>query len=96
MVKKSPIQKMKRKSTTMRFLDQLIGEPMTFGSLLESTRLSENFSKVDFAKLLGISVSLLSDIEKGRKSVSAERAAHFARVLGYSEKQYIRLALRAI
>lgn len=94
MTTKAPVRKKKRKSATMKFLDRLIGEPMSFSGLLETTRLCEDLSMVAFAKKLGISVSHLNDIEKGRKFVSAERAAHFAKVLGYSEKQYIRLALQ--
>jgi hypothetical protein len=33
------------------------------------------------------------DIEKGRRTVSAERAAQFARVLGYSVNQFVATAL---
>ncbi len=78
----------------MKFLDSLVGAPMSFARMLESTRLSEESTMVDFAKKLGISVSHLNDIEKGRKFVSPERATHFATVLGYSEEQYIRLSLQ--
>jgi hypothetical protein len=38
----------------------------------------------------------LCDIEKGRKSVSPERASRFARELGYSEEQFVRLALQQL
>jgi len=47
-----------------------------------------------FARSLGISRSHLCDIEKGRKIVSPERAARFAQSLGYSEQQFVRLALQ--
>ena len=36
----------------------------------------------------------LNDIEKGRKAVSPERAARFAKVLGYSEARLVQLALQ--
>src|SRR4030042_1117341 len=35
-------------------------------------------------------------IEKGGKIVSPERAARYARLLGYSEAQFVRLALQAL
>jgi transcriptional regulator with XRE-family HTH domain len=84
---------MKGKSFAARYLQDLVG-PLTFGGMLASTRLSEELTLARFAKKLAISVSHLNDIEKGRKVVSPERAARFARVLGYSEKQYVRLALQ--
>jgi transcriptional regulator with XRE-family HTH domain len=83
-----------KKSETMRFLDKLIGEPETFGSLLEAIRLGDDFSQTDFAKKLKISRSQLCDIEKGRKKVSPERAARYAKILGYSEKSFVELALQ--
>jgi transcriptional regulator with XRE-family HTH domain len=53
-------------------------------------------SQVDFAAHLGISRSHLCDIEKGRKTLSVSRAARFAKTLGYSEAQFVRLALQAL
>ena len=38
----------------------------------------------------------LCDIEKGRKVVSPERAARFARVLGRSAEQFVRLSLQGL
>jgi transcriptional regulator with XRE-family HTH domain len=93
MTTKTP-KKKRRKSAAMKFMDQLIGEPMSFARLIESTRLAEEMSMTAFAERLGISVSHLNDIEKGRKFVSPERAADFAKTLGYSNEQYIRLALQ--
>lgn len=78
----------------MRFLDKLIGEPETFGGLLEAIRLSDEQSQVDFAKKLKISRSQLCDLEKGRKKVSPERAARYAKILGYSERSFVELALQ--
>ena len=84
----------KGRSDAVKFLENLTGGPLTFSSMLESTRLSEELTMAQFAKKLGISVSHLNDIEKGRKAVSPERASRFARILGYSEKQYVKLALQ--
>lgn len=87
-------KKIKPKSATMEFLDDLIGEPMTLGNLLESIRLCEELPQTEFAKRLGISKSYLCDIEKGRKFVSAKKAQEYAKVLGYSIAQFVRLALQ--
>jgi len=86
----------KEKSEAMKFLEDMAGRPLTLGGLLESIRLSEEMSQAVFAKKLGISASHLCDIEKGRKVVSPERAARFAKVLGRSQQQFVRLALQEL
>jgi len=83
-----------KKSEAMRFLDKLIGEPESFGGLLEAIRVSEETSQVAFAKKLAVTRAQLCDIEKGRKKVSPERAARFAKILGHSEKSFVELALQ--
>jgi transcriptional regulator with XRE-family HTH domain len=85
-----------KKSKAMQLLDSLIGRPLTLNSLIESLRLSEEESQASFARRLKISPSHLCDIEKGRKLISPGRAARFARILGYSEEQFVRLSLQAI
>src|SRR2546428_561271 len=82
-----------KKSETMKFLEETAGRPLTLGGLLESIRLSEEMSQIAFAKKLKASASHLCDIEKGRKVVSPERAARFARILGRSSEQFVRLSL---
>ncbi|MFH1223211.1 MAG: helix-turn-helix transcriptional regulator [Pseudomonadota bacterium] len=84
------------KSPAIRYLERITGGPLTFARLMESMRLCEEMSQSAFAKLLGISKSHLCDIEKGRKSVSPKRAAYFARKLGYSEQQFVKLAMDAM
>jgi transcriptional regulator with XRE-family HTH domain len=84
----------KRKSDAMKFLDKSIGTPMTFGSVIESLRLSENKTQSAYAKKLGISQTHLSQIETGVKTVSPERAKKFAKILGYSEVSFVQLALQ--
>lgn len=76
-------------------LRKLIG-PLTLSNLLLARRQSKEMSQADFARLLGISKSHLSDIECGRKAVSPDRAARFARTLQLSEAQFVRLALQDI
>lgn len=73
-------------------LEKRLG-PFTMAMLLRSFRQSEEISQVDFAKKLKISKANLCDIEKGRKLVSLERAAKFARLLKDSEMLYVLVAL---
>jgi len=86
----------RKKSDTMRFLEQLTGRPLTLGGLLQSIRVGEEMSQAAFAKKLRISPSHLCDIEKGRKVVSPERAVRFAVILGRSKQQFVRLALQGL
>ena len=44
--------------------------------------------------MLGVSKSHLCDVEKGRKTVSPERAARWAHILGYPESVLVRLAMQ--
>ncbi len=88
--------RIRKKSGTMRFLENIAGRPLTLGGLLESLRLSDEMSQAGFAKKLGISGSHLGDIEKGRKVVSPERAARFAKILGRSPQRFVRLALQEL
>lgn len=79
---------------SIKQLEKMIGRKTTFATMLESLRLSEEVSQAAFARTLGISASHLCDIEKGRKVVSPARAAEFARMLGFSESQFIRFAIQ--
>ena len=85
----------KKKNDAMKFLESLVGE-LTFSGLIEAMRQAEEMSQVDFAKKLGISKQHLCDIEKGRKFVSPERAAKFAKILGHSEQSFVALALQDV
>jgi len=86
--------KKKPASAAARFLENLAGGPLTLGGLLEAIRLGDEISQSELAERLEISRSHLCDIEKGRKTVSPARAAKFAKILGYSETQFVRLALQ--
>ena len=86
----------KIKSNTMKYLEQIAGRPLTLGGLLESIRLGEEMSQAAFARKLGISPSHLCDIEKGRKVVGPARAARFAKILGRSPEQFVRLSLQEL
>jgi transcriptional regulator with XRE-family HTH domain len=84
----------KGKSRARRLLAKYTSGPLTLGRLLASIRKGEEMNLAAFSKRLGISKSHLSDIENGRKLVSAALAAEYARKLGYSEKQFIRLSIQ--
>jgi transcriptional regulator with XRE-family HTH domain len=88
--------RIRQKSETMRLLQQAAGRPLNLGGLLESIRLGEEMSQAAFAEKLGISPSHLCDNEKGRKVISPERAARFAKILGRPEQQFVRLALQEL
>ncbi len=88
-------RKTKRRSVdASSYIKGLIGGDITLGSLIEAIRQGEELGQLEFAERLGISKSHLSDIERGRKVVSPERAARFAKLLGYSPDQFVRLALQ--
>ncbi len=67
---------------------------MTMAMCLRSNRMADEISQVDFAKKLKISKANLCDIEKGRKLVSVERAARFAKLLQWPEEYFVMLAIR--
>jgi transcriptional regulator with XRE-family HTH domain len=77
-------------------LESIAGKRLTLGSLIKSIRLGEEMNQETFASLLGISKQYLCDIEKGRRIVGPKLAAKYAKILGYSENQFIRLCLQDI
>ena len=76
------------------FLNELMGTPLTFGNMLWSIRMCDELSQTEFAGMLGVSRSHICDVEKGRKVVSPERAANWAKILGYSDTVFVQLALQ--
>jgi len=83
----------KKMSDASQFLTKLAGE-LTLANLLISIRQGEEMSQVEFAKLLKISRQYMCDIENGRRYVSPKAAAGFAKKLGYSPHQFVRLCLQ--
>ncbi len=82
-------------SNAMKLLEKVTGGPLTLARAIEAVRKSEELSQDACAKKLGVSKSHLCDVEKGRKTVSPERAAKWARILGYPESVLVRLAIQA-
>ena len=78
----------------LKVLEDLIGEPVTFGLYLKSIRESEELLQSELAEKLGISVQHLSNVENGRKHVSIERAEVWAKALGYPEAMFVQLSLQ--
>jgi len=89
-------RKVKEKSPrgASKYLESLMGGPLTLGAALSALREADERSLAQYAKLLGVSRTHLCDIEQGRRAVSPERAARFAQALGQSESQFVRLALQ--
>jgi plasmid maintenance system antidote protein VapI len=82
-------------SAAVRYLTALRGGALTFGALLRSIRQADEHTVAGLAKRLGISRAHLSEVETGRRLVSAARAAGWARALGYPEALFVKLALQA-
>ena len=76
------------------YLESLVG-PITFGRMLRAFGMGEGMTQEALAERLGVPKQNLSAIENNRRSVSVERAAAWAKELGYGEAQFVRLALQA-
>jgi transcriptional regulator with XRE-family HTH domain len=88
------ITKKKKTSESLKFLETLAGGKLTLGNLLLSIRQGEEMSQVEFAKLLRVSRQYLCDMEHGRRFASPKSAAEYAKKLGYSPQQFVRLCLQ--
>lgn len=77
-----------------KVLDELRGRPMSLGDYLAAVRERDGESLGAFAERLGISRSNLCDVEKGRRTVSLERAAVWASELGLAPAALVQLALQ--
>ncbi len=86
--------KNKMTDKTLASIEKITGEKLTLGKLLWAIRESEEVSQVNFAEKLDISKQHLCDLEHNRKTVSPRLAAGYAKKLGYSTNQFIRLSLQ--
>lgn len=75
------------------FLERKLGR-LTLGKTVASIREGEEMSLAAFAVKVGTTAAKVSDIEHGRRHLGPRRAAEWARALGYSEAQFVRLALQ--
>lgn len=83
-----------KNAEVLKALAALSGKKLTLGNLLWSIRQGEEIMQGEFALQLGISKQYLCDIERGRRFVSPKVAADYAKRLGYSPEQFIRLCLQ--
>lgn len=74
-------------------LNAMLGD-LTLGRAIRAIRLCDEVKQGDFAELLHITQSYLSDIECGRREVSPQKASEFADLLGQSREQFIRLSIQ--
>jgi len=77
----------------LELLESLYG-PVTLGGMISSLRMCDEISQSEFARRLGVSRSHLCDVEKGRKLVSPERAAAWAKILGFPSTVFVKLVLQ--
>ena len=84
----------KETKKSLDFIESITGSKLTFANNLLAIRQGEEMSQVEFAKQLGITRQYLCDIEHGRRSVSPKMAAEYAKILGYSKNQFVRLCLQ--
>ena len=84
----------KESKKSLDFLESLIGKKTTLGDYLLAIRQGEELSQVEFAKLLGISRQNLCDIEHNRRFISPKMAVEFAKKLGYSSRNFVRICLQ--
>jgi transcriptional regulator with XRE-family HTH domain len=86
--------KNKMTERTLKEIEKITKTKLTLGKLIFAIRQSDEISQVDFAEKLKITKQHLCDIEHERKSIGPKLAAKYAKILGYSKEQFIRLALQ--
>ena len=91
--RRKPVKRVTRRSSTKRFLEDIMGGPLSIGGMLEAHRLGEEMTLREMGEILGISRQKLHDIEKGRRAVSVKMAASFARALGLHEGHWVKVAV---
>jgi len=85
-----------RNAKALNALQAISGKALTLGNLLSAIRQGEDLSQAEFSLKLGISKQYLSDLEHGRRFASPKAAVQYAKQLGYSPNQFLRLSLQDI
>lgn len=88
------ITKSSKDSSAAEYFRKQRGSRLSFGAAICAIRHVGDLSQAAFAKRLRISTAHLCDIEKGRRFVSAERAAAFARRMGHPQEYWVKLAIQ--
>ena len=81
------------KSKAIKYLEKLRGHELGFGEMIYSLRKADEISQITLAKKLGMTRAYLCDIEKGRRTVSLEKAMQFAKAMGYSPDSFVARAI---
>ena len=81
------------KNSAKNLLEKEIG-PATFGSFLRAARTAMDATQTEMGKILGVSKSVICDIEKGRQIVSPELAYKIAHKAGLSTILAVKLCLQ--
>jgi transcriptional regulator with XRE-family HTH domain len=87
--------KAKKKSKAVKVLEKLNKGSLTFGQLMTAIREGEELSQEEFGQLLGLSKQKVCDFEKERRLPSPEKAAEYARKLGYIPESFAKLIIEA-
>jgi len=83
-----------KKNINAKIAIRKIAGNISFGRMLNSYRLAQEYSQVEMASILDISKQDLCNIEKERKLVSLERAIQFAKALQMPAKTFAKYALQ--
>ena len=81
------------KSRARKQLENIYGGSLSLGALIASIRKGEGWSLAEMAKRLKVTRAHVAAIEHG-KPVAPQTAARYAKVLGYSQEQFVRLSLQ--
>ena len=85
----------KQPTTNARaFLQEITGAPLSLAQLIRAIRQGEDWSLAQMGDKLGVSRGFVAQLERGHKAVSVHKASQYAKALGYSEQQFVRLALQ--
>ncbi|WP_413557468.1 helix-turn-helix domain-containing protein [Bdellovibrio sp. HCB209] len=84
----------KKKSDAVEFLEKISGGPLTVSKLLVAHRESNDLTQAEVAKKLGVSIPHLSQLERGHKFLSPERAYAFAKKLGLMPEVFVMISIQ--
>ncbi len=84
----------KKKSDASKFLENLTGSKLTLANLLLAIRQGEEMSQVDFCKIAWNFQTVFMRHRTCQTIISPKTAAKFAKKLGYSHRQFVRLCLQ--
>jgi transcriptional regulator with XRE-family HTH domain len=77
-----------------KYLENLSGGPLTFGKVLKSHRLAEEWSQQDLADRIGISKMAISKLESGKMLPSPETLKTISKIFGVKVESLLRYVLQ--